>query len=205
MSWPITASFAITLLKAEDIASCWLTKPCHVQAVRESRARAKSDWRRISPTSTPEPKGRGDSSSPTHYRDTEKQHFEILDEPTSVVWSSGESNAFEHDLKEDLGVKGKGRRVEGDLLNCRVNVIGSGNRVGRQQFNNFGRREVATICHTGEDHIEWVLGFWDQPIWGRGSCIRAAELEFQLRSPGAVGNTDCCGKLNQIPRSDLVP
>ena len=66
LSWPITESLAITSLKASDIFSCSLMKPCHVQAVRGSRAMRKSDWRRISPTLRPDPKGRGERASPTH-------------------------------------------------------------------------------------------------------------------------------------------
>lgn len=63
-SWPFTASFAMAALNADAILSCWLTNPCHVHAVRGSRARAKSDCRRISPTLLPLPMGSGDSTSP---------------------------------------------------------------------------------------------------------------------------------------------
>lgn len=39
-------------------------KFCQVHAVRESRAMAKSDCRRSSPTLSPEPWGRGEETSP---------------------------------------------------------------------------------------------------------------------------------------------
>ena len=64
---PMIAKRDMTSLKASDIFVCWLTKLCHVQAVRVSRAMRKSDWRRISPLFTPELKGRGDMASPTMF------------------------------------------------------------------------------------------------------------------------------------------
>ena len=133
------------------------------------------------------------------------KHISTLDEPTSVVWSSGESNTFEHDLEEHLGVKCEGGRVEGDLLDRWIKVVRPSNGVGRQQFDDFGRGEFSCIFHAGEDLIERVLGFRDQSIWSRGSCVRATEFEVQLRSAGTVGNANRCGKLDQISGSDLVP
>ena len=62
--WPRTASFLTAFLKAMAMASCSFTKPCQAQAVRSSRARAKSDWRRSSPTSVPSVVGRGEETSP---------------------------------------------------------------------------------------------------------------------------------------------
>ena len=61
---PITANLAMTLLKELDISSCSLMKLCHVQAVRGSRARRKSDWRRNSPGAPGALNGRGDRASP---------------------------------------------------------------------------------------------------------------------------------------------
>ncbi|CAK5266379.1 unnamed protein product [Mycena citricolor] len=53
-----------SVLDTRLIWGCSLTKPCQKQAVRGSRARAKSDWRRSSPVSFPLWIGRGDATSP---------------------------------------------------------------------------------------------------------------------------------------------
>ena len=63
-SLPSTASFAIAALNDCAMKSCWLTKLCQKHAVRESRASAKSDWRRISPVSLPLVVGSGEATSP---------------------------------------------------------------------------------------------------------------------------------------------
>ena len=118
-SWPTSASFAMTVLNAPAILSCSLIKLCQMQAVRGSRARSASDSRRISPTLTPEPKGRGDRASPTQlFEIQESTRFGLMDKLTSVVCGSRsrESNTLEQDLEEKLCIKSKWRRVERNCL-----------------------------------------------------------------------------------------
>ena len=127
-----------------------------------------------------------------------------MDELTGVVGSSGEPDTFKEDFEEYLRVEGEGRRVERNGLDGGVDVIGPGDGVGHKQGDYVLRREVSTISHTSEDLVERVLGLWDQPIRSRGSRVRTAEQEFQARSTGAVGDTDCCGELDQVSSGDCM-
>ena len=67
-----------------------------------------------------------------------------------VVRGSWESNTLKEDLNEDLGVECKRRRVEGNSLDRRVDVVGCSDRVRGKQSNNFVRAE-ASVGHTGKD------------------------------------------------------
>jgi hypothetical protein len=62
---PRIASFPIAARNLVAIKFWLLMNDCQVQAVRASRAKAPSDWRRSSPTMSPVPCGSGERSSPT--------------------------------------------------------------------------------------------------------------------------------------------
>jgi hypothetical protein len=99
-----------------------------VTDVRGSRAIKKSDWRRISPTFTPWPMGRGDMASPISNIISACEGYNSV-KHAGVVGSSGESGTLEEDFKEDLSVESERGRVEGNGLDGGVDVVRTGNGV----------------------------------------------------------------------------
>ena len=83
-------------------------------------------------------------------------------------------------------------------------MVGTSDGVGCQQGNELGGRESSTIFHTGEDHVEGVLGLGDQTIGSGGGSVGTSAHERKAGCTRAVGNGDGSSELDEVTGSDGV-
>lgn len=114
-----------------------------------------------------------------------------------VVGGAWDAGALEEDLEEDLSVEGEWRAVEGDGADGGIDVVGTGDGVGREEVNEVGWGETG-VGHAGQDGGDVLLGLGDGAIGRRDGGIGTAGRETEARSTGAVGKSDGTGELDEI-------
>ncbi len=72
--------------------------------------------------------------------------------------------------------------VEGSGVDGGVDLVGTGDGVGREESDDFIGREVASVLEPREDRGDVVLGLRDQTVHSRDSLVRTTSQELELRS-----------------------
>lgn len=128
-----------------------------------------------------------------------------------------EQSTNQQGLDEDLGVEGEGRprggvpvsnaqyiimrhrysRVEGSSRDCHIDDIGSGNRMRRQEGDDFICIE-SSIREPLQDGRDGVGRLRNCEVGSRCLGGRAPEEEFELWSTRAVRSTDSGSKVDEV-------
>ncbi len=169
-----------------------LTKDCHSQAVRESRASSESDWRRISPWS-------GDSTSPW-----------LPPVPGKSVprsWVSMKNWVSKISGVESKGVPGIDSSTWSAAatvwLFVTLSILSSASsmvdgHLRSEEGNDFLRGESACVFETLENTVDSVKRLWNSQVRGGLSGIDTAEEDVKTRSTRAVAEANGTSKLNAI-------
>ena len=175
--WPRIASFDIAALKLAAMNSCSLTKDCQKQAVRSSRASAKSDWRRISPVSLPLVSGRGEATSPVL--------LSVPGKPTPLsntsrnTWVSKVKGVCKHPSAKFRGRVTATYRVKGRGIDGLINFVGTSNGMRGKEGDDLEGREVTGVGEALQNFSNAILGLRDETIDSGGGLIRTTGQEFE--------------------------
>ena len=115
-----------------------------------------------------------------------------------VASGAGEEGAAELRLDEKLGVEFARGGVEGRSRDGGVDNVGSGDGVRGEQSDNLSGGEAASVSKASENAVNGVEGLGDGPVGSGHRRVLAADEDVELRSTGAVRDTDGARKLDAV-------
>ena len=117
---------------------------------------------------------------------------------------AGEECTAELGLDEELRVEREGSAVEGSARNGRVDEISSCDGVRGEEGNDLSSGEASSIGEAGQDAVDGVERLRDGQVGGGLGSVHTAKEDVELRSTGAVGDTDGTGELDEVSSGDVV-
>ena len=121
-----------------------------------------------------------------------------------VAPRAGEERAAELGLDEELSVEELGCRVEGRPGDGGVDVVGGRDGVRGEEGNDLSSGEASSIGEAGQDAVDGVERLRDGQVGGGLGSVHTAKEDVELRSTGAVGDTDGAGELDEVGGGDVV-